>query len=94
MKPYWKENPKMMRIKEEIDLRELNKFGYSLTWDGCYSKPFGSVIIKIRIYNREIQYYYIDLKTYSAYRYKGNSKKLLQFVTQDLNRAGLIEQCD
>ena len=50
----------MLKIKNEVDLKELKKFGFQ--WDGdtfyeCYSGTYRDLLLDVRIINREISIY-------------------------------------
>lgn len=83
----------MLKIKDEIDLKELERFGYKLSADGSHyykNAPHGREI-SVWLYNREVNDYVIDYTTHCGYKYEGEYRHRVNSLTKDLQEAGLIE---
>jgi hypothetical protein len=82
----------MLKIKDNVDLKELEKFGFK-DFEAYY---FKSVTRKRNIYiwkyNREIVDYLKDNTTYSGYKYEGEYKHIIRPYIKDLIEAGLVEK--
>lgn len=84
----------MLKIKDNIDLKELEKFGYEKSADGsqyCKYASNGRRII-VWVYDRHINDYVIDYTTYSGYKYEGEYRHRVNCLTKDLQQAGFIER--
>ena len=83
----------MLKIKDGIGLKELEKFGYSKSADGSkYYKYAGNHReIVVWVYDRHIDDYVIDNTTYCGYKYEGEYRHRVYCLTKDLQQAGLIE---
>lgn len=82
----------MWKIKDSVDLKELEKFGYE-EYESYYNKRVTSKrVIKIWKYNREIEDYVIDYTTHSGYKYEGEYRHCVRRHIQDLIWAYIVEE--
>ena len=86
----------MLKIKDNVDLKELKKFGYSSSYDGSYWYKFVTNRRRISIwrYNRSIDDDVIDSTTYTGFKYEGEYRHQVKKYIQDLIQAGLVEKVD
>lgn len=84
----------MLKIKDDIELKELEKFGYKLAGDGSHYYKYAPKGREICVwkYNREIEDYVIDYTTHSGYKYAGEYNHRVKCLTKDLQEAGLGEK--
>lgn len=95
----------MEKIKENIDLKELEKYGYKKE-DGMYVKHTnhklfgGDIVVTINIYTRiiDVCYYWdcflkprISSPIYSTITINGEPVELEKYI-QDLIKAGYVEE--
>lgn len=82
----------MLKIKNNVGLKELEKFGFKDV-EAYYIK---SVTRKRDIiiwkYNKEIVDYLKDSTTYVGYKYEGEYKHIIRPYIKDLIEAGLVEK--
>ncbi len=88
----------MLKIKDDVDLKELEKFGYTLKDDNdnYYIKRNEKYRIQINVFDRKILVYKYrensDWGTYIGYLDK-EENELKEYI-QDLNQAGLVEKVE
>lgn len=82
----------MLRIKEDVDLKELEKFGFKNLEAYYFKTVTRQRNIYIWKYNREIVDYLKDNTTYSGYKYEGEYKHIIRHYIKDLIQAGLVEK--
>ena len=85
----------MLKIKDSVDLKELEKFGYKIEeFDDYYRKEEKGYAVQINIYDREILVFKLrensDWGDYIGQR-KEDEYKLKTYI-QDLIQAGLVEK--
>lgn len=87
----------MEKIKENIDLKELEKYGYKKE-DGMYVKHTnhklfdGDIVVTINIYTRIIDVcYYWDCFLYSTITINGEPVKPDKYI-KDLIKVGYVEE--
>jgi len=86
----------MLKIKDDIDLKELEKFGYSPNYNGAYWYKFVTNRRRISIwrYNRSIDDDVVDTTTYTGFKYEGEYRHQVKKYIQDLIQAGLVEKVE
>lgn len=84
----------MLKIKDNADLKELEKFGYKLSADKSYYYKYATSRREIRVwlYDRHIDDYVLDHTTYCGYKYEGEYRHRVNCLTKDLQDAGLVEK--
>lgn len=84
----------MLKIKDNVDLKELEKFGYSCHDNGTYWYKYVTYKRRISIwrYNHSIEDDVVDSTTYSGFKYEGEYKHIIKPYIQDLIQAGLVEK--
>lgn len=82
----------MLRIKDDVDLKELEKFGYKDVEAYYLKSVTRNRDIIIWKYNREMVDYLKDNTTYSGYKYEGEYKHIIRPYIEDLIQAGLVEK--
>ena len=82
----------MLRIKDNVDLKELKKFGFKDVEAYYLKSVTRNRDIIIWKYNREIVDYLKDNTTYSGYKYEGEYKHIIRPYIADLIQAGLVEK--
>ena len=85
-----------LRIKDNVDLKELEKFGYSCYNDGSYWYKYVTSKRRISIweYDRHIDDDVVDRTTYSGFKYEGEYRHIIKPYIQDLIQAGLVEKVE
>lgn len=84
----------MLKIKSDVDLKELEKFGYKELNDMYFKWVTRNRKIVIWKYNRTIVDYLKDNSTYSGYKYEGEYRHIIQPYIKDLIQAGLVEKVE
>ncbi len=81
-------------LKDNIDFKNLEKFGYASNYNGSYWYKFVTSrrIISILRYNRSIDDDVIDSTTYTGFKYEGEYRHQVKKYIQDLVQAGLVEE--
>lgn len=82
----------MFKIRDDIDLKELQRFGYELEeWDNYYRKHEVKYQVQINIYDREILVFKMrENSNWGDYiGYTGEEEKIKLYVP-DLIKAGLV----
>ena len=82
----------MPKIKDGIDLKELEKYGYKDVEVYYLKSVTRNRDIIIWKYNRGIVDYLKDSTTYSGYKYEGEYKHIIRPYIADLIQAGLVEK--
>lgn len=84
----------MLKIKDNVNLKELEKFGFSCHFDGSYwdKSVTRKRIIVIWRCDRYINDYIIDYTTYTGYKHEGEYRHQVKKYIQDLIQAGLVEK--
>lgn len=82
----------MLKIKDNVDLKELEKFGFKDLEAYYFKAVTRQRNIHIWKYNREIVDYLKDNTTYSGYKYEGEYKHIILPYIKDLIEAGLVEK--
>lgn len=84
----------MLKIKDNVDLKELEKFGYSCNYSGSYWYKFVTSKRRISIwrYNHSIEDDVVDRTTYTGFKYEGEYRHIIKKYIQDLIQAGLVEK--
>ena len=89
----------MLKIKDDVDLKELEKFGYIRCFDGSYWYKDVSIDRRIIIwkFDRSINDYVVDYITYDfatfiRYMKEGEYRHQVKKHIQDLIQAGLVEK--
>ena len=87
----------MYKIKDEVDLKELEKFGYTLEdWDNYYRKKEDGYNVQINIYDREILVYkFRENYNWGDYlgHFKEDEEKIKQYIA-DLVKADIVEKVE
>lgn len=82
----------MLKIKDNIDLKELEKFGYKNIGNVYLKAATTKRVIRISEISKEIIIYVLDSSTYSGYKYEGEYKRIIRPYIKDLIKAGLVEK--
>ena len=82
----------MLRIKDDVDLKELEKFGYKDVEAYYLKSVTRNRDIIIWKYNREMVDYLKDNTTYSGYKYEGEYKHIIRPYIADLIQVGFVEK--
>lgn len=84
----------MLKIKDNVDLKELEKFGYASNYDGSYWYKYVTNRRRISIwrYNRSIEDDIVDRTTYTGFKYEGEYRHQVKKYIQDLIQANLVEK--
>lgn len=82
----------MLKIKDNVDLKELEKFNYKLEeWDNYYRKEEEKHSVQINIFDREILVFKLrENSNWGDYIKDEEVKKYIQ----DLIQAGLVERIE
>ena len=81
-----------LRIKDNVDLKELEKFGYKNIGNVYFKTVTNKRVIRISEIGKEIIDYVIDSSTYSGYKYEGEYKHIIRPYIKDLIEAGIVEK--
>lgn len=81
----------MYKIKDNIHLKELEKFGYHDYGDHYAKYVTSRRVIHIWKYSREIRDCVIDYSTYSGYKYEGEYKHIIKPHIKDIIDASMVE---
>lgn len=89
----------MLKIKDDVDLKELEKLGYKIIPEGIYAKSIDFYIdnmgdrhetfIAIEK-DRTIRKYYVESYLFKVYKEK--ELHLFRWNIKDLRKAGLVEK--
>ena len=82
----------MWKVKEDVHLKELEKFGYTDYGDHYTKYVTSRRVIHIWKYSREIIDYIIDYSTHSGYKYEGEHKHIIKPHIRDLIEADMVEK--
>lgn len=84
----------MFKIKDNVDLKELEKFGFTCYHDGSYWYKWVTNRRRISIwkFNRSIEDDVRDTTTYTGFKYEGEYRHQVKKYIQDLIQAGLVER--
>ena len=83
----------MLKIKDNIDLKELEKFGYEYSSSGYWYKYVTSKRrISVWEFNRIVDDDVVDRTTYSGFKYEGEYRHQVKKYITDLIQAGLVEK--
>lgn len=86
----------MLKIKDNIDLKELEKFGYTRYYDGSYWYKWVTSKRRISVWrcDRSIQDDVRDTTTYTGFKYEGEYRHQVKKYISDLILAGLVEKVE
>ncbi len=85
----------MFKIRDDVDLEELERFNYKLeNWDNYYRKKESTYRVQINIFDHKILVYKLREKSdwgdYIGYS-KEDEEEVRQYIA-DLIQAGLVER--
>lgn len=89
----------MLKIKDDVDLKELEKFGYKVIPEGIYAKSINCYIdtmgdrhetFIVIEKNRTIKRYYVESYLFKVYEEK--EQHLFKRNIKDLIKANLVEK--
>ena len=90
----------MLRIKEDVDLKELEKFGFIIVPEGIYAKSIKRIRpmldadlteIFIAVF-KDRTLHKVEVWSYYYKVYHEKEKHLFKFQIKDLIQAGLVEK--
>lgn len=84
----------MFKIKDDVDLKELKKFGYLPNHNGSYWYKYVTSRRRISIWKCDysIEDDVVDVTTYTGFKYEGEYRHQVKKYIQDLIQAGLVEK--
>lgn len=82
----------MLKIKDNVDLKELEKFGYKNIGNVYFKTVTTKRVIRISEFDKKITDNVLDSSTYTGYKYEGEYKHIIKPYIQDLIQAGLVEK--